>query len=153
MVQIEKHTVSYQISHMIFIKINYLVPVIKVYIALALMSMQVCRRFYDTHFVSVYGKNVTINLPQYFIGLIHYPGTALAIICEAPKFTIAGEIITCIEYFVKQVFSVPNISSHLKWSDLSHFDFVACIIFIWAWWHQHTTTKILADLRKNKKGK
>lgn len=78
---------------MLFIKTIYLVPVVKVYIALALMCIQVCRRFYDTHYVSVYGKNVTINLPQYFIGLIYYPSTALAIICEAPKFAITGKII------------------------------------------------------------
>lgn len=68
------------------------VPAVKVYIALALMCLQVYRRFYDTNFVSVYGKNVKINLPQYLIGLIHYPGCALAIICEAPKFTNTGNL-------------------------------------------------------------
>lgn len=68
------------------------VPAAKVYIALLLMFMQVCRRFYDTHFVSVFGKNVKINIAQYLVGLIHYPGSAFAIICEAPKFSNASRL-------------------------------------------------------------
>lgn len=69
-----------------------LVPAYKVYIALLLMFMQVCRRFYDTHVVSVFGKNIKINIAQYVVGLIHYPGSAFAIICEAPKFSNAGKL-------------------------------------------------------------
>lgn len=50
------------------------------------MCLQVFRRFYDTHFVTIFGKNAKINIVQYFVGLVHYPGSVLAIICEAPKF-------------------------------------------------------------------
>lgn len=69
-----------------------LVPAAKAYTALLLMFMQVSRRLYDTHFVSVFGKNAKINIAQYLIGLIHYPGSALAIICEAPKFAKTSKL-------------------------------------------------------------
>lgn len=91
MAQIAQLTVSNMLlSILVILKMWLKVPAIKVYIALTLMCLQVCRRFYDTHFVSVYGKNVKINLAQYLVGLIHYPGSALAIVCEAPKFTNTG---------------------------------------------------------------
>nr|CAI5832093.1 unnamed protein product [Callosobruchus analis] len=35
---------------------------------------------------------------------------------------------------------------------MSYLDLFATVIFIWAWWHQHCTSKILANLRKDKTG-
>ncbi|CAH1159397.1 unnamed protein product [Phaedon cochleariae] len=107
-----------------------------IFLALILMTLQAYRRFYDTHFISVYSKNSVMNLSHYLVGIIHYPGSALAVICEAPNFT----------------HKALSSSVDLDISQLSYTDIAAVIIFLWAWWHQHKTTKILADLRKNEKG-
>ncbi|KAJ8949665.1 hypothetical protein NQ314_008126 [Rhamnusium bicolor] len=108
----------------------------KTYIAVVLMTLQVIRRFYDTHFVSVFGKNSRMNLSQYLIGLVHYPACALAIVCEAPKFTTE---------------SLSTTSTTFDIASITYVNIFAILLFIWAWWHQHTTTKILANLRRNKK--
>lgn len=65
---------------------NVLASATKTYIALILVTLQVFRRFYDTHYVSVFGKNGRMNISHYMAGHCHYPGCALAILCEAPKF-------------------------------------------------------------------
>lgn len=62
------------------------------------MWLQVCRRFYDTHFVSIFGTKAKINVSHYLIGLIHYPGCALAIICEAPIFSNRSKIEIIVRY-------------------------------------------------------
>lgn len=50
------------------------------------MNLQVFRRFYDTHFVSIFGKNIRMNAVHYLVGNVHYIGSSIAIICEAPNF-------------------------------------------------------------------
>ncbi|XP_023016003.1 polyprenal reductase [Leptinotarsa decemlineata] len=107
-----------------------------VYISLILLSLQSYRRFYDTHYVSIFGKNSKINISHFIMGIFHYPGAFLAIICEAPRFATT-------------TFGATN----LNLTSLSYIDIFAILLFIWAWWHQHKTTKILAGLRKNEKGK
>lgn len=59
-------------------------------LAVGLFTIQCTRRFYDTHFLSVFGKNSRMDLSHYIVGLIHYPGVFLAILCEAPAFTNSG---------------------------------------------------------------
>ncbi|KAJ8966460.1 hypothetical protein NQ317_011447 [Molorchus minor] len=108
----------------------------KTYIAIALMTLQVYRRFYDTHFISIFGKSSKINFITYLVGLYHYVACGLAIICEAPKFA---------DYSSEKAETV-NVA------DVTSIDIFSIFLFLWAWWHQHTTTKILADLRKNKEG-
>lgn len=109
----------------------------KVFIAVLLMALQVYRRFYDTHFISVFGTDSKINLSHYFAGHIHYPGTALAILCEAPIFTEAPDEVT---------------NEALQLFNLSYSELFSIVLFLYAWWHQHICTKLLAALRKNKKG-
>lgn len=66
-----------------------LVKPILVLLALILLTLQCLRRFYDTHFVSIFGKNSKINIPQYLCGYIHYGGAVLTILAEAPLFAIS----------------------------------------------------------------
>ncbi|KAG5882537.1 hypothetical protein JTB14_038148 [Gonioctena quinquepunctata] len=106
-----------------------------VYLSLILLTLQVYRRFYDTHCVSVFGKSM-ININHYIVGMLHYPGSALAIICEAPQFAKNSSYAM----------------TDLNLAALSSLDIFAILLFIWAWRQQHVTTKILANLRKNKKG-
>ncbi|VEN54728.1 unnamed protein product [Callosobruchus maculatus] len=61
-------------------------PATKVYLATILLSLQVFRRYYDTHYVSVFGKDSFMSVLHYIAGIFHYPGAAIAIVCEAPVF-------------------------------------------------------------------
>lgn len=98
-----------------------------------LLLLQIYRRFYDTHFVSVFGRNAKINIFHYVVGVAHYPTIAAAILCEAPKFS-------------------PSKSSSLSLGDIGLWDIAAVAFFLWSWYHQHICTVILANLRKNEKG-
>ncbi|XP_060530279.1 polyprenol reductase [Cylas formicarius] len=104
----------------------------KVLLASFLFTLQIYRRFYDTHYVSVFGKESKLNLTQYIVGLCHYPGTVIAILSESPLFA-----------------KTPNFVSF--WA-FTYWDIFATVLFIWAWWRQYVCTEILANLRKNKKG-
>ncbi|KAJ8919447.1 hypothetical protein NQ315_016547 [Exocentrus adspersus] len=109
----------------------------KTYIAFTLLTLQVFRRVYDTHFVSVFAKQGRMSLTLYLIGLYHYPACALAILCEAPKFTSQ---------------SLSPVMDTFTTASISKVDIFVIILFMWAWWHQHVATKILANLRKDEKG-
>ncbi|XP_044255995.1 polyprenol reductase-like [Tribolium madens] len=110
------------------------VPVHRVLIASILLSLQIFRRFYDTHFVSVFSENAMINLSHYIIGMVFYPAVMLIMLSEAPKFAQNGT------------------NSVLHLSEIGIIDLFAIMFFLWAWYHQHVATVILANLRKNKKG-
>ncbi|KAF5279009.1 hypothetical protein FQA39_LY05687 [Lamprigera yunnana] len=105
------------------------------FLAVTLLTIQCCRRFYDTHYVSVFGRNSTMNFGHYLIGYVHYTGSILAILTETSKF---------VRY--------NSIDSDLHWSHLNYVDAIATILFLWAWTHQYKTAVILANLRKDKKG-
>ncbi|XP_008191881.1 polyprenol reductase isoform X2 [Tribolium castaneum] len=111
------------------------VPAHRVLIASILLSLQIFRRFYDTHFVSVFSENAMINLSHYLIGMAFYPAVMLIILSEAPKFA-------------------QNVETNTTTFNLSEimFNFFIIVVFLWAWYHQHVATVILANLRKNKKG-
>ncbi|KAF2900043.1 hypothetical protein ILUMI_06147 [Ignelater luminosus] len=102
-------------------------------LALTLLTIQCCRRMYDTHFVSVFGKTSRMNLSHYLIGFIHYTGAVFAILVEAPRFSRSYGVV-------------------FRWIDLTYIDVVAALFFLWANWHQYKATVILANLRKDKKG-
>lgn len=108
-----------------------------VFIAVVLLTIQVYRRFYDTQRVSVFSEKSRMNLSHYLVGLIHYPGAALAILSEAPLFTKTPETI-----------QNQSLNLHL----LSVSEKIAILLFMLAWKHQYTCTKILANLRKNEDG-
>ena len=112
------------------------VSALRVVIATVLLVLQVFRRFHDTHFVSVFSKSATINLGHYLVGMAYYPAVFLIIFSEAPKFAIP--------------FSNDQSNVHLH--HLGIMEMCAIILFLWAWYHQYVTSKILGNLRKNTKG-
>ncbi|KAJ3643956.1 hypothetical protein Zmor_011169 [Zophobas morio] len=112
------------------------ISALRVVIATVLLVLQVFRRFHDTHFVSVFSKSATINLGHYLVGMAYYPAVFLIIFSEAPKFAIP--------------FSNDQSNVHLH--HLGIMEMCAIILFLWAWYHQYVTSKILGNLRKNTKG-
>lgn len=53
-----------------------------------MLTIQCTKRFYDSHFVSVFGTNSRMDLVHYVVGYIHYVGAVTAILAEAPMFTV-----------------------------------------------------------------
>jgi hypothetical protein len=47
---------------------------------------------------------------------------------------------------------IVEIGNEFRPNDLTLVDVTAVVIFLWAWYHQHVTTVILADIRKDSKG-
>ncbi|CAG9856560.1 unnamed protein product [Phyllotreta striolata] len=107
------------------------------YVAILLLTLQVFRRFYDTHYVSVFGLKSRMNIFHYIVGMTYYIFLPFAVISEAPK-------------FVKNE-TKPS-SGDIDFSVLTGWDYVAIVVFLWAWWHQYVSFKILAALRKNRQG-
>ncbi|KAB0799588.1 hypothetical protein PPYR_07468 [Photinus pyralis] len=105
------------------------------FVGMSLLTLQCCRRFYDTLFVSVFSKSGRMNIAQYLAGYFHYSGCILAILLETSK-------------FVRNT----SLGADLHWEDLGLKDAFAVVLFLWAWKHQYNVTVILANLRKNKKG-
>lgn len=126
-----------------------------VFIAVVLLTIQVYRRFYDTQRVSVFSEKSRMNLSHYLVGLIHYPGAALAILSEAPLFTkTPGKFHPPVKNFqffcICFVETIQNQSLNLHLLSVS--EKIAILLFMLAWKHQYTCTKILANLRKNEDG-
>ncbi|KAL3266945.1 hypothetical protein HHI36_011095 [Cryptolaemus montrouzieri] len=105
----------------------------QVLVAITLLALQIARRYYDTHYVSIFGKNSKINFTHWGVGITYYPMVILAILCEAPNF------------------STPELRKATL-SEIGVFEVIGISLFFWAWWHQHTCTVILASLRKTKIG-
>lgn len=108
-----------------------------VFIAVTLMVLQTTRRFYDTCFISVFSKKAKMNLSHYFIGMAYYPAVMLIILSEAPKFVA--------DYS-------SDMYDNIGLEDVGIVEFFSISIFLWAWYHQHVATVILANLRKNDAG-
>ncbi|XP_059490244.1 polyprenol reductase [Neocloeon triangulifer] len=105
----------------------------RVLVALLLLSLQCWRRLYETTCVSVFSSG-KINLAQYLAGFFHYLFAAAAIVAEAPVFASKGKRVS-------------------EDDGLSAISIAAVGIFLWAFIHQYRTAVILADLRKDGKGK
>ncbi|KAK9508945.1 hypothetical protein O3M35_006375 [Rhynocoris fuscipes] len=103
-------------------------------LALFLITIQSYKRFYETHYVSVF-SNAMMDISHYLIGLIHYFGTILAIVVESPGFSQSGKF-----------------ENSFQFKDISYKEVVISLIFLWAWWNQLKSATILGNLRKNKKG-
>lgn len=105
-------------------------------LAVSLLLLQCVRRFYDTHFVSVFSQSGNINVNHYIVGHTHYLGLFLAIFGEAPHFQRL----------------LQESEATLQLSDITFIDVLAALTFLWACYHQYKSNVILANLRKNKKG-
>lgn len=103
-------------------------------VAIVLITIQVWHRLYETRCVSVF-SNARINLTHYIVGYFHYFGSVTAILCES-------------QGFVKQ----ENIGS-VRLSDMTALNVLGIVIFLWACYHQSCSAQILANLRKDNKGK
>ncbi|XP_014278777.1 polyprenol reductase isoform X1 [Halyomorpha halys] len=103
------------------------------FIAMGLMAIHCCRRFYETHFVSVF-SDAKMNIGVYFVGHFHYFGAILAILCEAPGILNRGD------------FEAMNYDFSLR-------QILGVIVFLWANKTQFDSAVILGQLRKNEKGK
>lgn len=111
------------------------VPVTKVFITITLIVLQCFRRFYDTHFISVFSKNAKINLNMYIVGITYYPAVYFTVLMQAPNF------------------NANNVKlEKASWTDVTFIDIIAILLFLWAWKHQYRCNVILANLRKEKKG-
>lgn len=77
-------------------------------LAMALMTAQCVRRFYETWFVSVF-SNARMNFSHYIVGYSHYFGAICSILAEAPGFTPhAGN---CVFIFYYEL----NVLKSLEW--------------------------------------
>lgn len=76
-------------------------------LAIALLTVQVARRFHDTHFVSVFGENSKMDLTHYVVGFTHYTGCVAAILGEAPAFSALCKFLLFLQFreVVKVFFS------------------------------------------------
>ncbi|XP_073997458.1 polyprenal reductase isoform X2 [Rhodnius prolixus] len=103
-------------------------------VALILLSFQIFKRYYETHYVSVF-SNAKMHIGHYYLGFFHYFGTVVAIVMESPGFSYSD-----------------NFEAAFHFKDLSYRTLVVSLIFFWAWWKQFESASILANLRKNRKG-
>ncbi|KAF2900042.1 hypothetical protein ILUMI_06146 [Ignelater luminosus] len=104
-------------------------------LALFLYTLHSYRRFYETHFISIFGKNSKMNVLHYLSGFSNFSAAVFAILLETTIFSRNAKAI---------------IASH--WTDLEIIDIIASILFLWASWKQYRLGIILANLRKNEKG-
>lgn len=109
------------------------VSTLHVLLAELLLTLQCVKRFYDSNFVSVFSKS-KMNISHYAAGFIHYTGCAVAIILEAPEFAV--------NLSISRIHNLPGLG-----------DLFATVIFLLACYGQLQVTIILANLRKNIKGK
>lgn len=108
------------------------------FVALCLYFLQVCRRFYETHFIQIFSKKAKINITHYLVGFIHY-------------FLMGVTLLGNASGFVRDA-TAPVPQVHLR-----HLIDVRLILgaalFLYAWLHQFKSNLILINLRKNKTGK
>lgn len=105
-------------------------------IAMLCMLIQCWKRFYETHYLSVF-SNSKINITHYAIGYIHYFGCITAILAEAPSpFT---------------TLSVDHLS-YFSTNDINFKLIAGFILFLWASHQQYLANVTLVNLRTNKDG-
>lgn len=105
------------------------------FVAAILCTMQCWKRFYETSYVSVF-SNSTMDIGHYLLGYIHYFGVIVSLMIETPGFTHSpGKF---------------DIALNLK--EVNYVFIIEAMIFLLFWWMQLDSAKILANLRKDKKG-
>lgn len=76
-----------------------------------------------------------MNVAHYIVGYSFYAAAIGAIIAEAPEFAHSPA------------------SMNFSVGDIRLLDIIGTLIFIWAWMHQFISGLILANLRKDHRGK
>ncbi|XP_077297337.1 polyprenal reductase [Arctopsyche grandis] len=103
-------------------------------ITLTLMLVQCIRRFYETFFIQVFAKSSKIFFTHYLIGHFHYFGCIVVILAHSAGFTRIGDDASKYNIIDNQsvILALPTI-----------------YIFLFAWYNQFESNKILANLRKD----
>lgn len=118
-----------------------------------MINLQILRRFYDTHYISIFGDKSKINLTHWIVGITYYPMVILAILSDSSNFRITGNnLIYCCVYNKKTGLNYLLGTQRTHLYDLGILEVIGILLFLWSWWHQHICTRILANLRKHKKG-
>nr|BAN21127.1 dfg10 protein [Riptortus pedestris] len=139
------------------------VPASMSFLAMFLLMVQCFKRFYETHFVSVFSDS-KMDINHYLLGHFHYFGATLAIFSESSRTFSEWRNVTIWNYsflvlnnlkFSTILISLFNqIRRHMFSStDIGLKHFLAAAVFLWACKSQLDCAKILANLRKNDKGK
>lgn len=106
--------------------------------ATSLLTIQCARRFFETHYLQVFSSHSKINITHYIVGYFHYFGAFLSIISQAPG-------------FIRN--PTPEDITYIHFDQLFPFHLTAGLIFLTAWYQQCRANVMLANLRKNNKGK
>lgn len=106
--------------------------------AVALLTIQCARRFYETQYIQVFSRQSKINFTHYIVGYYHYFGAFLTIISQAPGFNRNPQ---------------PDDEPYLHIENLYPYHLSMTLLFIYAWYQQCRANIMLANLRKNHKGK
>uniref|UniRef100_A0A1L8DY83 Polyprenal reductase n=1 Tax=Nyssomyia neivai TaxID=330878 RepID=A0A1L8DY83_9DIPT len=102
-------------------------------LALILLFIHILVRCYETNFTQVFSKTATMNLIQYLISFVYYFGVIVLLVCKGDGF-VTGYIVT----------SSRDFSWRLG---------ICCATFAFASYHQFNSHRILANLRRDRRGK
>lgn len=106
--------------------------------AVSLLTIQCARRFYETQYIQVFSRQSKINFTHYIVGYYHYFGAFLTIISQAPGFNRNPQ---------------PDDEPYLHTENLYPYHLSMTLLFLYAWYQQCRANIMLANLRKNRKGK
>lgn len=101
-----------------------------------LLTIQCARRFYETQYVQIFSSHSKINITHYIVGYFHYFGAFLVIISQAPGFVRGTDDLAIID--------IDSILPR---------NLTVMLLFFTAWYQQCRANFMLANLRKNRKGK
>lgn len=104
------------------------------FIGLTLMCLQISRRFYETHFMQIFSQG-QMNIFFYLATLQYYAMFLLGIIVTAPGFQKISH------------------ESSFNWFNLVDVRIaIGIAVFVFAWWNQYQSNRILVNLRKDSSG-
>lgn len=96
------------------------------------MFLQLLRRFYETHCMQIFSKDSHLNTIFYLATLGYYPALITGIIVTSPGFADG----------------VDNNNNSVNWRHITGMG-----IFLFSWWNQFRSNRILVNLRKDSSGK
>nr|XP_033204119.1 polyprenol reductase [Bombus vancouverensis nearcticus] len=100
------------------------------FIATLVLTLHCWKRFYETHFVSIFSDNM-MNISHYLLGYIHYIGSLVCIIGESDGFVEGSE-------------------GNFSWRRITYLQLICAIICVLSSYVQLRTNFILSNLRYNK---
>lgn len=107
-----------------------------------LLFAQCLRRFYETHYVQIFSSRSRMNITHYIVGYFHYFGAFIVILGQAQGFVRSPSVLA----------PASTASDLFTLTDCTAIDCIACIVFGYAWYHQHQSNLILVRLRQRDDG-